>query len=69
MHALREQGSAGDAVPHVHLKDMLGHARAQGCAASASDAVDSNFRAAILAGAQRARRRPARPSRSSMKTN
>jgi fructose/tagatose bisphosphate aldolase len=42
-------------MPLVDLKDMLGHARAHGYAVGAYDAVDSNFVAAIVAGAEAAR--------------
>ncbi|MEW5834382.1 MAG: class II fructose-bisphosphate aldolase [Pseudomonadota bacterium] len=42
-------------MPLVHLKDLLRHTRAQGYAVGAYDAVDSNFCAAILDGAERAR--------------
>lgn len=41
-------------MPLVDLKDMLRHARANGYAVGAYDAVDSNFVAAILAGAEAA---------------
>lgn len=39
-------------MPLVDLKDVLRHARANGYAVGAYDAVDSNFVAAILAGAE-----------------
>lgn len=42
-------------MPLVDLKDMLRHARANGYAVGAYDAVDSNFVAAIVAGAEAAR--------------
>lgn len=42
-------------MPLVELKDMLRHARAHGYAVGAYDAVDSNFVAAIIAGAEAAR--------------
>lgn len=42
-------------MPLVELKDMLRHARANGYAVGAYDAVDSNFVAAIIAGAGAAR--------------
>jgi len=42
-------------MPLVDLKDMLRHARAHGYAVGAYDAVDSNFAAAIIAGAEAAR--------------
>lgn len=42
-------------MPLVQLKDLLWHARANGYAVGAYDAVDSNFIAAIVGGAERAR--------------
>ncbi|NWG32288.1 MAG: class II fructose-bisphosphate aldolase [Rhodocyclaceae bacterium] len=42
-------------MPLVDLKDMLRHARAKGFAVGAYDAVDSNFVAAIIEGAEAAR--------------
>lgn len=42
-------------MPLVDLKDMLRHARANGYAVGAYDAVDSNFVTAIIAGAEAAR--------------
>lgn len=41
-------------MPLVNLKDLLGHARANGYAVGAYQAVDSNFVSAILAGAEAA---------------